>query len=680
VSKLVFLVGQLPVWLLLAILPAHSAEPAAIEEVVVRASLVQRLGETGSWQALGAEEIAAIGATHVSETLARIPGVWISRGSGQEHLTAIRSAVFTGAGACGEFLYLEDGVPTRPAGFCNINDLFELNTEQAGGVEVWRGPASTVLGGNALHGAINVLTNVPEHNSISVEAGPYDFYRVGTQFKISGADQELAVNAHSSSTNGYRDDTGYDQQKVTIVHLADAAGWQMRNTFSATLLNQETGGYVEGFEAYKDDQLRRTNPNPEAFRDAWSVRAASHLTRGPWELVPYIRRSGMRFLQHFLPGEPLEENHQTSGGLLADYRQTTDALSFELGAQVELLSGSLVEDQRAPLTTSSSFNNAVRPQGLHYDYDVDSLLLAGHYDVRWRLAPDTALIHNLRVEYLDYDYSNNMLTGNTREDGTTCGFGGCLYNRPASRDDNFTEVAGRLGVEHDFANLRGYVVVGSGFRPPQTTELYRLQRGQDVADLQSERLISAEAGVKGQQWSVAAFAERTRHFIFRDAAGFNVSDGRTRSIGVEFAGFVTLDRHLFEIAGTYAEHRYDFDRAASAGELIEDGNYMDTAPRWLGNARWEFRPTAALASELELNYQGKHYINADNTARYGGHVVLNWRGSYQLHPRVQLFARVINVLDKKYADRADYTTFGSLNYRYFPAMPRQLYVGVNCSL
>ena len=151
----------------------HGAEKT-IEEVVVTAgsSIQARLGQSGSGTVLTAKEIQQIGAAHASEALNRVAGVWVNRGSGQEHLTAIRSAVLTGSGACGEFSYLQDGIPIRPHGFCNINNLFELNTEQAAAVEVWRGPASAVLGGNALHGAINVITPIPDQNSIAIEAGP----------------------------------------------------------------------------------------------------------------------------------------------------------------------------------------------------------------------------------------------------------------------------------------------------------------------------------------------------------------------------------------------------------------------------------------------------------------------------------------------------------------------------
>ncbi|MFZ9904275.1 MAG: hypothetical protein ACO3GE_02635 [Steroidobacteraceae bacterium] len=58
---------------------------------------------------------------HYASALNTVPGVLVQRGSGQESLIAIRSPVLTGAGACGAFLLLEDGIPLRPTGFCNVN-------------------------------------------------------------------------------------------------------------------------------------------------------------------------------------------------------------------------------------------------------------------------------------------------------------------------------------------------------------------------------------------------------------------------------------------------------------------------------------------------------------------------------------------------------------------------------
>jgi len=105
---------------------------------------------------LAAEALDTISLVHPAEALNRVAGVNIHRGSGQEHLTAIRSPVLTGGAGAGSFLYLEDGVPLRAAGFANVNGLFEAGTEFANKVEVFKGPGPAFYGSNAVHGLINV--------------------------------------------------------------------------------------------------------------------------------------------------------------------------------------------------------------------------------------------------------------------------------------------------------------------------------------------------------------------------------------------------------------------------------------------------------------------------------------------------------------------------------------------
>jgi len=650
-----------------------------MEEIVVSASssIHQRLGQAGSASIISGEEIEEIAATHINEALARVPGVWVSRGSGQEHLTAIRSAVYTGSGACGEFSYLEDGIPIRPAGFCNVNNLFELNTEQAAAIEIWRGPASAVLGGNALHGAINVVTPLSTGLSVSVEGGSYDFYRAHLTGGTESSDHKLGFSFVGASSGGYRDDTGYGQQKLHLNHATRVNGWSVSSRVTMTNLNQETGGYVKGEAAYEDSVLRRSNPNPEAYRDAWSMRANSEISKDRWSIKPYLRRSSMTFLQHFLPGQPLETNDQGSGGVIANYDLAGDRYSGDIGIHLEVMDGSLTEYQAGPTLSSSAFLVATRPSGMHYDYDVASFMAALFYDLRFEINADTRLIHSLRQEFLDYDYENKHIVGNTKDDGTPCGFGGCLYTRPASRNDDFSNTGVRLGMEIDVDQGMLYAVLSNGFRPPQVTELYRLRGGQTIADLDSERLSAFEIGYKGDFVNAAVYAEKTDHFILRDSEAYNVSDGKTRSSGVELEGFKSFGKHTISASLGYADHEYDFDREATGRETIQKGNQIDTAPKWLGSLRWSTDFSDSLGHELELVLVGKHYVNAANTAEYGGHEVLNWRGHWQLNDQTKVYARVINVLDEEYADRADYA-FGG--YRYFPAMPRQIYIGVNLDI
>ena len=113
--------------------PVSANQENLLEEVVVTAN---RTGEPWlradqSITVIDQTSIGTVGATHVNELAAQSAGTWISRGNGQEHLTAIRSPVLTGAGGCGAFLMLQDNIPLRASGFCNVNELFESASELA---------------------------------------------------------------------------------------------------------------------------------------------------------------------------------------------------------------------------------------------------------------------------------------------------------------------------------------------------------------------------------------------------------------------------------------------------------------------------------------------------------------------------------------------------------------------
>ncbi|MEJ6682521.1 MAG: TonB-dependent receptor plug domain-containing protein, partial [SAR86 cluster bacterium] len=106
------------------------AQANILEEVVVTANRAdQTIAEVSSnISVITADDLRRINPTHINEAMQRVAGAWISRGNGQEHLTALRSPVLTGAGACGAFLMAQDGIPLRASGFCNVNQLFDAHS------------------------------------------------------------------------------------------------------------------------------------------------------------------------------------------------------------------------------------------------------------------------------------------------------------------------------------------------------------------------------------------------------------------------------------------------------------------------------------------------------------------------------------------------------------------------
>ena len=302
---------------LLGTVTSLAAAPQTLpEEIVVTATRFPSptLDLAGNTTRLGADRIALLNASHVLEIGTQIPGVWLSRGSGQEHLTAIRSPVLTGPGSCGSFLILEDGVATRPSGFCNVNELFELPSEQAAAVEVIRGPASALYGSNAMHGTINVVLPAPggRELAVSAEAGPNSFYRGNIVARstagTSGADAGLVGGLLFDHDGGFRDASDYRQAKGFLKYATNLATGRLELAVSGNVLDQETAGFIIGEDSYRDKGKRRTNDNPESYRNANSQRLrvgwqpASNSAESGWDVRGVLRRSDMDFSAARPPG------------------------------------------------------------------------------------------------------------------------------------------------------------------------------------------------------------------------------------------------------------------------------------------------------------------------------------------------------------------------------------------
>lgn len=649
------------------------------EEVLVTASrLPQNAAELPlAWARVNKQELALTGHVHITEAMQRVSGAWISRGNGQESLPSLRSPVLTGAGSCGAFFMAADGISLRAPGFCNINQLFDANTEQAGAIEVIKGPATSLYGSNALHGVINTLSAAPApENDLSVEAGPYDYYRGKYAYGSSGQTHGISLRANATTDGGYKDDSGYDQQKLTLRHDYSGTDWDISSVLNYSNLNQETAGFIRGYKAYEDQDLKQLNPNPEAYRDAWSLLAHSRASRAIGDthqlvVTPYLRDNEMEFLMHFLPWQPVEENGHTSVGLQGAVHSDLGQWHWINGLDIDYTDGWLKEVQAGEFSPN-------QPPGVHYDYQVDATMAAAFSQAEWSL--DRLEVNaGLRYEYNRYEYNNK--TG----DGSACAptATACRFYRPADRNDSFNNWSFNTGASYALGdNQLFYLRYANGFRAPQATELYRLQAGQQVADLDSEELDNLELGLRGSvadklSYDVSLFYMTKDDVIFQDANRQNISGASTEHQGLELSlDYRFLDNWYLNGAASIARHRYDsrIDLLGSSGDI--EGNDIDTAPRHFGSARlgWEFNPESV--AELEWVYMGSYYLEPDNNHKYDGHSLLNLRVSSQFSPHWRGTLRLTNLLDEDYAERAD---FGFGDYRYFVGQPLGAYVEIGYS-
>lgn len=677
----------LPGLALLALSTPGAAQDVLTEQILVTATRVQTSGDSLplAWSVVDADALKLTGHVHINEVMQQVPGAWISRGNGQESLTSLRSPTLTGAGSCGAFFMASDGIGLRAPGFCNVNQLFDANSEQAGRIEVIKGPATALYGSNAMHGVINILSAAPtaeiDHN-IAVEAGPYDFYRAKYRYSNTYGAHGVSLRANGATDGGYKDDSGYDQQKATLRHDYSADALKVTTVLDMSNLNQETAGFIKGEEAYKDPSLKKTNPNPEAYRDAKSLILYSRIdlelnANNELSITPYLRDNEMEFLMHFLPWQPVEQNGHSSLGLRATLYTTVDSMQWANGVDLEYTDGWLTETQDEEFSPN-------QPAGVHYDYQVDATVAAAYSQLSGTLGTRWEYTAGARLEYTQYDYNNR--TG----DGSACApsASACRFYRPADRDDSFSNWSLNAGASYQYAEQHyAYTRIAHGFRAPQATELYRLQAGQEVADLDSEQMDSLEFGLRGTamenlSYDLAFYTMKKDEVIFQDADRQNISGAKTSHIGVD----ISLDYQLaanwnIRLDGTYAEHKYDsrIQLLGSSGDI--KGNFMDTAPKVFGSAGigWDMTETTGLPgrAELEWVYMDSYYLEPDNEHEYEGHSLINLRLTSQLSKRFSAGLRLTNLLDEDYAERAD---FGFGDYRYFVGQPMGAYVEIGYQL
>ncbi|MCI5044919.1 MAG: TonB-dependent receptor, partial [Aquisalinus sp.] len=465
---------------------------------------------------------------------------------------------------------------------------------------------------------------------------------------------------------GFRSESGADSQGLVVRRTGIHRSWAHDTILTVANLNQETAGFAQGDEVYRDNRLRRFNPNPQAYRDSKALRLQSRWQQqgenGTISVTPYFRWTEMEFLQHFLPSQAVEENGHWSAGFQSAWYGDND---ITIGLDGEYTEGYLTEIQSRPDIFSFV-------QGIHYNYDISSSSLSPFAQVVRAVTDNWRIVLAARADYTSYDYTTNTPADRIGR-----------FIRPGDRKDDFLTFSPKASLLRQTEAGTYWLSYAEGARPPQTTDLYRLQQNQIVEEIDPEKIRSFEFGWRGN-WhervsgEVTAYFAEKENFLFRDADGFTVSDGETRHTGIEAEITAQLTERLsLNANGTYARHTYEFDRpvnsAANSTEAIRSGDDVDTAPRTLAGARLNWQAAEDFQTQVEWVHVGEYFMDASNSREYPGHDIFNVR----LEKRKGFFTAYTalrNVLDERYATRADFA-FG--NERYFPDEGRTLTVGLS---
>jgi outer membrane receptor protein involved in Fe transport len=666
-----------------------------IAPVVVSATreLQRRSEGSVTMDALGAAEIRQTHAGHPKDIMNRLAGVHASELSGEGHSMAIRQPITTKP----MYLYLEDGVPTRATGFFNHNALYEVNLAQAAGIEVLKGPGTALYGSDAIGGIVNVLTRRPPQSpsiEATLEGGAFGYRRLlasgGTTWGGHGVRADLNVT-HSDN---WKIDAPFDRQSGMLRWdaVVGTSGWTAKTSITGSNISQQD---VPAISQALFDTAFTTNPAPIAYRKVKALRASTEVSRESdrslWSFTAYGRFNDMQILPSWqLTYDPQTyETRNASAGFLVRYRRDFAPLRARLivGVDGDRSPGRFVA-MRANVARGGPFGawQSYTQGETQYDYDVTYHALSPYVHAELSPMSRLRLDVGVRADLSAYDYRTDLVPVDT---GT--------HRRPASTTVAYSHLSPKLGATYDLgAGQSLFASYRQGFRAPSQGQLFTQNSAANTVDLQPVTADSWEAGVRGQAgtrlvYQLSAYDMTIHDDIVAYTTPINTKEatnaGLTRHRGVEAsAGIALTTATRLDVAWSVASHRYvswtpQAARPAAAGrpaaaEVSYSGNRIEQAPRELGSVLLGFTPAALQGGRVaaEWSHTGPYATDAANTRSYAGYDLLNLHASAMVRPRTELFARVSNLTNRKYAELLAYDAFQK--DQYTPGAPRAVFAGV----
>lgn len=673
--------------------------PRMMETIVVTATRETKnkweLAESVS--VLNESEIEKLSPSHPAEALNRVAGVHINNLGGEGHMSAIRQPITTS----GVYLFLEDGVPTRPTGYFNHNGLYEVNIPQSSRLEVTKGPASALYGSDAIGGVINAVTNAaPEETEamVNYEAGSDGWDRVlfsgGTALTENTG---IRIDFNSTESDGFRDEAEYERYSTTL-RLDSVLNdeWTLKAVASYTDVDQSGVSSLEE-EDYKGNEEHNRFHDDIGYREVEALRLSAEFSYQPndeqlFTMTPFYRDNTMEMMPSWMVTyDPNVRDYQfQSYGLLLKFRQ--DFLDGDaqvvVGMDTDYTPSSYEEEDITVTLDGDVYTGYSLTGAQHYDFESDQLSISPYIHTEWQFAERWRLTAGLRYDYFDVDY-DDKLAGQAVD---------TRHLRPESEDLSFDRWSPKFGLVYQYADQHNaYFNYRHAFRAPTIGNLFRPGSAIESTALDPVTSKSIELGFRGQfsDWlgyELAFYEMKVKDDIVSFIDGTDrksVNAGETEHRGVELTLQGDLTEELsFNLGWAYTEHEYEdfkyvfgYFSTTCFCFVQETRNFsgfdIAKAPKHMGNVSLAYRPQALKGAyfEVEMEQVGKYYTDETNTSEYEGHRLVNLRASYDITSDIEIYGRLMNLLDKRYSTLTS-NQVGDPDISYRPGQPFSAYMGI----
>ena len=664
---------------------------AIVAPVVVSMTreMQRRADASATIEVLDGAEIRRTRASHPAGIMNRVPGVHVADLTGEGHSTAIRQPISTKP----LYLYLEDGIPTRSTGFFNHNALYEVNIPQAGGIEVLKGPGTALYGSDAVGGIVNVLTR-PTPNTptaeISAEGGEHGYRRANLTAGGRYGSQGLRFDLNLTHGDGWKQGSPFDRKSGTI-RWESALG-------SITTKTVVTGSRISQFDVpalstAQFDTVPRLNKAPIAYRRVDALRFSSVIEKEGkstlWSLTPYARHNTMELLPNWqLSFDPqVWDTRNNSVGALGRVRFDFAPMRTRviLGTDVDYSPGSFKADGITTQRTGPGnvIWSSYTVTAAHYDYDVTYKSVAPYIHAETSPVSRLRLDAGLRYDYSGYDYETRLAPLATGS-----------HRIPANTSVDYSHLSPKLGASLELApEVNVFASYRHGFRTPSQSQLFQQNSAANTVDLEPVKVDSYEAGVRGHVasrllYQISVYTMKMTDDILTFITPANtreaVNAGATRHKGIEIGLGVALLKDLrLDAAYSNSSQRYvewvPREATDPAQRVDYSGNLIETAPHTLGNLLLTYSPSLLGGGRVAVEWTslGRYATNPENTNFYGGYRVMNLHFNAMPVKNAEVFARLINLTDRKYGEVVTYDAFQ--REQFTPGAPRSVFAGLRYS-
>jgi outer membrane receptor protein involved in Fe transport len=671
---------------------AISLQPSSkeLQQVVVSANRTaeKRSEAPVSIAVISKQTIDEAKAQRIDNLVNKVSGVFMVNLGNEQHEMSIRQPMTTSS----RFLYMEDGIPIRTTGVYNHNALLEMNMTSVKNIEIIKGPASALYGGEAIGGAVNLITQAAPaftSGSINAQLNNTGYKRADVQIGSTfGKFGIIASGYYADRKNGPIDHSDFHKSAITV-----RADYKANNklTWTNTLAYINYYSDMTGaLDSIKFSQKNFSSLQTFTYRTVTALRYKSMLAQ-KWNENSASTLSVL-YRDNSVKQNPSYSIASTSNPLLYKGQENnnsfkTYAVFFQHVQKFKWLSSKLIAGASVELSPQTYYAKFIW---------INKDAASGKYVSYYSPVPDSLLsnyktnISNIAT-YADYEFvpfKDVKVVAAIRYDAFTYNFQNSLPPSASSGAPSsittFSRLTPKIGFTYNKKTFGIYGNYSEGYVPPQITELFN---SVTVPYLQPQTFFNYEVGgwlslAKNKlyaDWSLYLLNGTNEIISVKQADGstLNQNAGKTQHIGIEYGINYKLNSQLqIRISATNAKHTY-IDNIVKGVDY--SGKEISAAPRFFSNAEITFKPKTVkgLRVSAEWQHQSKYFMDDLNNYTYKGFDVVNFRAGYQLKG-FEVWANLLNAFNQYYSTLAtkSSTSTGNSSYSYNLGDPQEITFGI----